>query len=221
MLSFLRLLFGVLFRCFRSRRQLLLENLALRQQVTVLKTKNKRPTLTVFHKLFWVMARNLWADWKSSLLVVTPETVVRWHKAGFRLYWRWISRRSESCGRKKIIRELRNLIFQMVQENPTWGAPRIHGELLKLGFAVSERTVLRWMRRAPRSHEPAQRWKTFLNNHREVIAAMDFFTVPTLSFGVLYCFFVIGHERRRILHFNVTRHPTSAWVVQQLRNAFP
>jgi len=108
----------------------------------------------------------------------------------------------------------------MVAENPAWGAPRIHGELLKLGFDVSERTVSRWVRRAPRNPESAQRWKTFLENHREVLAAMDFFTVPSLTFGVLYCFFVIAHDRRRILHFNVTRHPTSVWIAQQLREAF-
>ena len=101
------------------------------------------------------------------------------------------------------------------------GRSRIHGELLKLGFEVAERTVSRWMRRAPRDSEPARRWKVFLSNHREVIAAMDFFTVPTFTFGVLYCFFVIAHDRRRILHFNVTRYPTSFWVVQQLREAFP
>jgi putative transposase len=109
----------------------------------------------------------------------------------------------------------------MVAENSTWGAPRIHGELKMLGFDLSERTVLRWMRRAPRISEPARRWAAFLCNHREVTAAMDFFTVPTLTFGVLYCFFVIAHDRRRILHFNVTRHPTSAWVIQQLRETFP
>jgi putative transposase len=109
----------------------------------------------------------------------------------------------------------------MVAENPRWGAPRIHGELKMLGFDISERTVLRWMRKAPRNPEPAKQWKAFLNNHREVIAGMDFFTVPTVTFGVLYCFFVIAHNRRRILHFNVTGHPTSEWVAQQLREAFP
>jgi putative transposase len=109
----------------------------------------------------------------------------------------------------------------MVAENRTWGAPRIHGELLKLGLDVSERTVSRWVRKAPKSPEPAQRWKTFLENHREAIAAMDFFTVPSITFGVLYCFFVIAHDRRRILHCNVTRHPTSLWITQQLREAFP
>jgi transposase InsO family protein len=117
--------------------------------------------------------------------------------------------------------ELQQLIFRMVAENSTWGAPRVHGELKMLGFDISERTVLRWMRRAPRGSEPAKRWAAFLNNHREAIAAMDFFTVPTLTFGVLYCFFVIAHDRRRILHCNVTRHPTSEWVIQQLREAFP
>ena len=116
---------------------------------------------------------------------------------------------------------MRELIFRVVAENPTWGAPRIHGELKMLGFDISERTVLRWMRKAPRSPEPAKRWAAFLNNHREAIAAMDFFTVPTLTFGVLTCFFVIAHDRRRVLHFNVTRHPTSAWVSQQSRDAFP
>ncbi|MGB9464120.1 MAG: hypothetical protein WBR10_03335 [Candidatus Acidiferrum sp.] len=109
----------------------------------------------------------------------------------------------------------------MVAENPTWCAPRIHGELLMLGFEVSERTVSRWMRQAPRDSEPAKRWLSFLRNHREAIDAMDFFTVPTITFSVLYCFFIISHDRRRILHFNVTQHPTRTWIVQQLREAFP
>ncbi len=112
------------------------------------------------------------------------------------------------------------MIFRMVAENPTWGAPRIHGELLKLGFDVSERSVSRWIRRAPRDPHPVKRWLTFLRNHREAIAAVDFFTVPTLTFGVLYCFFVIGHDRRKILHFNVTRNPDALWIVQQLREAW-
>jgi transposase InsO family protein len=155
------------------------------------------------------------------LILAQPETVVRWHRAGFKLYWKWISRRRSCLGRKPASRELRELIFRMVAENPTWGAPRIHGELKMLGFDISERTVLHWMRKAPRSPEPANRWAAFLSNHREAIAAMDFFTVPTLTFGVLTCFFVIAHDRRRVLHFNVTRHPTSAWISQQLREAFP
>ena len=113
------------------------------------------------------------------------------------------------------------LIFQMVTENPSWGAPRIHGELLMLGFDVSERTISRWMKRVSTNPDPAKRWLAFLRNHKEAIAAMDFFTVPTVTFSVLHCFFIISHDRRRILHFNVTKHPTSLWIVQQLREAFP
>ena len=125
-----------------------------------------------------------------------------------------------SGGGEHVDKEVCDLIFRMVAENPTWGAPRIHGELLKLGFDVSERSVSRWIRRAPRDPDPVKRWLAFLGNHREAIAAMDFFTVPTLTFGVLYCFFVIGHDRRKILHFNVTRYPNARWVVQQLREAW-
>ena len=155
------------------------------------------------------------------MVLVQSETVVRWHRAGFKLYWTWLSRHWKHTGRRCVSRKLRELIYRMVAENPTWGAPRIHGELKMLGFDISERTVLRWMRKAPRNPEPAKRWAAFLNNHREAIAAMDFFTVPTLTFGVLYCFFVIAHDRRRILRCNVAKHPTSAWVVQQLRETFP
>ncbi len=141
----------------------------------------------------------------QTLIVVSPETVVRWHRSGFALYWRAISRARRMIGRKRISKEVRELIFRMVAENPTWGAPRIHGELSMLGFELSERTVSRWMRRALRNPQPAKRWLAFLKNHREAIAAMDFFTVPTVTFRLLYCFFVTSHERRRILHFNVTR----------------
>ena len=167
------------------------------------------------------MAHQFWSTWKEALIVITPETVVRWHRAGFRLYWRMISRVRKPTGRRRVSKEVQDLIFRMVAENPTWGAPRIHGELLMLGFDVSERTISRWMRRAPTDPEPAKRWLAFLRNHREAIAAMDFFTVPTITFGVLYCFFVISHDRRHILHVNVTKSPTAMWIVQQLREAFP
>jgi transposase InsO family protein len=175
----------------------------------------------VLDKLFWVAVRRFWSGWKQSLIVVSPETVVRWHRAGFRLYWRLISRARTQVGRRQTSKEIRELIFKLVAENPTWGAPRIHGELLMLGFALSERTISRWMKRAPRDPEPAHRWLSFLRNHREALAAMDFFAVPTITFRVLYWFFVISHDRRRILHFNVTKHPTSTWIMQQLREAFP
>jgi transposase InsO family protein len=204
-----------------SRRNLLLENLALRQQLTVLRTRHPQPRFKAADRLLWVLLSQLWPDWKQALVLIQPETVVRWHRAGFKLYWTWLSRHRQRAGRKCVSRELRELIFRMVAENPTWGAPRIHGELKMLGYDISERTVLRWMRKAPRNPEPARRWAAFLSNHRGAIAAMDFFTVPTLTFGVLYCFFVISHDRRRVLHCKVTRHPTSAWVSQQLRETFP
>jgi putative transposase len=221
MFNLLFLLFGALAGVFRSRGHLVLENLALRQQLTVLKRRRPRPILGLFDKLFWVVARRIWSGWKQNLIIVTPETVVRWHRAGFRLYWKMISKVRTQAGRKQTPKEVRELIFRMVAENQTWGAPRIHGELLMLGLDLSERTISRWMKRAPRNPEPAKRWMVFLRNHREAIAAMDFFTVPTMSFGVLYCFFVISHDRRRILHINVTRHPTSLWIIQHLREAFP
>ncbi len=221
MFRFIGLCFGTLVRLLHARRSLFLENLALRQQLAVLKRRRPRPRLDLLDKLFWVAVRRFWSEWRQALIVVTPETVVRWHRAGFRLYWRLISKVGRPTGRRQTSKEVRELIFRMVIENPTWGAPRIHGELLMLGFDVSERTISRWMKRAPREPEPAKRWLTFLRNHREAIAAMDFFTVPTITFSVLYCFFVISHDRRRILHFNVTKHPTSLWIVQQLREAFP
>jgi putative transposase len=215
------LLVDAILRLFHGRRRLLLENLALRQQIAALKRRRPMPRLAVFDKLFWILARRFWSGWNQALIVVTPETVVRWHRAGFRLYWKLISKVRRPIGRRQIPKEVRELIFRMVAENPTWGAPRIHGELLMLGFDISERTISRWMKRAPRDPEPAKRWLTLLRNHREAIAAMDFFTVPTLRFSVLYGFFVISHDRRQILHFNVTKHPTSLWIVQQLREAFP
>jgi hypothetical protein len=131
------------------------------------------------------------------------------------MYWRLISRVRKQVGRRPTPKEVRELISRIVAENPTWGARRIHGELLILGFDLSERTISRWMKRAPRDPDRAKRWLAFLRNHREAIAAMDFFTVPTITFGVLYCFFIISHDRRRILHVNVTKHPTSGWIIQQ------
>ena len=203
MFNTLSLGFGFFARFFRSRASLVLENLVLRQQLAVLKRRRPRHTLGIFDKLFWVVVSRFWSGWKQALVVVTPETVARWHRAGFRMYWKWISRVRAQAGRRQTPKEVRRLIFQMVRENPTWGAPRIHGELLMLGFDISERTISRWMKRAPRDPEPMKRWLAFLRNHREAIAAMDFFTVPTITFGVIYCFFVVAHDRRRILHFNV------------------
>src|SRR5271170_3325441 len=221
MIVSLRHLLGCILSSFRSREDLVLENLALRRQLLALHAQRPGRRLTALHKLFWVALRTLWSGWRRALVLVTPRTVVNWHRAGFRLYWTWISRFRRVGGRKRVSKEVRALIFRMVAENPTWGAPRIHGELLKLGFEVSERSVSRWIRRAPRDPDSVKRWLAFLRNHREAIAAMDFFTVPTLTFGVLYCFFVIGHDRRKILRRNVTRSPNALWIAQQLREAWP
>src|SRR6516225_3251368 len=145
MVRFVRLSFGMLVRLIFRRQSLLLENLALRQQLVMLKRRHPRPSLGLLDKLFWVIARRVWSGWKQALLVVSPETVVRWHRAGFRMYWRLISRVPRQVGRKQTPKEIRELIFQMVAENPTWGTPRIHGELRILGFDLSERTISPWM----------------------------------------------------------------------------
>src|SRR5580704_1239019 len=200
----IRHLLGWVVSAFRSREDLILENLALRQQLLARHAKRPRRRLTGLHKLFWVALRTFWSGWTKPLVLVTPRTVVRWHRAGFRLYWTWVSRARRVAGRRRVSKEVRALIIRTAAEDPTWGAPRIHGELLELGFDLSERTVSRWVRRVPKNPDSALRWLTFLRNHREEIAAMDFFTVPTLTFGVLDCFFIIGHDRRKILHFNVT-----------------
>jgi hypothetical protein len=217
-LSFILALLAAARVYFRSRTDTALEVLAL-QQVTVLKRRRPRPPLSRLDRLFWTVLRETWARWKDVLVIVQPDTVVGWHRAGFRLYWRWRSRPRE--GRPRIPDEIRVLIRRLAEENPDWGAPKIHGELQKLGFIVTERTVARYLRRIQRRGDPGKRWLAFLRNHREVIVAFDFFTVPTATFRVLYCLFVIEHGRRRILHFNVTRHPSAAWVVRQLREAFP
>ena len=205
---------------FRSRYNLALEILALRQQLGVLKRKRPHPRLRIQDRIFWTLLRRLWPAWSHVLVIVKPETVVAWHRAGFRLFWRLRSK-PKTRGRPKLDAEVRTLIRRMANENSTWGAPRIHGELLKLGFDISERTVSRYIRRLSPPEQARKLWATFLRNHREVITAMDFFTVPTLTFRILYCFFIIEHDRRKILHFNVTEHPTGAWMVQQLREAFP
>lgn len=188
------------------RTDLALENLALRQQVAVLKRTRSRANLSRMDRLFWTALRRVWSRWAEVLLIVRPETVVGWHRAGFRLYWRWRSQ-GPASGRTRITPEIRDRIHRMARENPSWGAPKIHGELLKLGFMVSERSVSRYLRAVERRGDPGKRWLAFLRNHREALFAMDFFTVPTVSFRVLYCFFVLEHARRRILHFHVTCAP--------------
>ncbi len=178
---------------FRSRHDLGLELAALRQQVGVLKRQNPRPKLSRWDRLFWMTLRRLWSRWARLLVIVKPETVVSWHRAGFRWYWRFLSRHRP--GRPKITSELQKLIRSMATENPTWGAPRIYGELLKLGLEISECTVSRYLDRSNHPRDSGKRWLTFLKHHREAMAAMDFFTVATATFQVLYCFFVISQDR--------------------------
>ena len=200
----------------KSRQALVLENLALRQQLAILKRSVGRPRLSPMDRLFWVLFSKCWPRWRELIYVVTPDTVVRWHRRGFRWYW---TRKSRCVGRPPIEPRVRKLITQMQLSNVGWGAPRIHGELLKLGIEVSQATVSRYMMR---HRKPlSQTWRAFLNNHAKDIAAIDFFTVPTATFRVLYVLLVLCHERRHIVHFNVTGHPTSVWIAQQLVEAFP
>jgi len=166
----------------------------------------------------WVCLSRLWRDWRSALAIVQPATVVAWHRAGFRLFWTWKVRRGRP-GRPVISREVRDLIRKMCRENPLWGAPRIHGELLKLGIDIGETSASKYIVRCRKP--PSQTSRTFLENHLTQMVSIDFFTVPTIRFQVLYVFLVLAHDRRRILHFNVTAHPTAEWTGQQLREAFP
>ncbi len=203
-----------------SRADLVIENLALRQQITALKPRRSRAPLDDADRGFWVALRSCWSGWASRLVIVKPATVVAWHRQRFRRHWTRLSHRTRRPGRPRVSAEIRQLICKMAVENG-WGAPRIHGELRKLVFVVSETTVSRYMPRKPPDPDQVQRWLTFLRNHKDAIAAMDLFTVPTVSLRVLYGFFVIEHGRRRILHFNATYNPSAAWVIQQLREAFP
>jgi len=192
----------------RPQRELAIENLALRQQLAILKRTTKRPRLTNADRAFWVALCGLWSDWQHALLLVKPETVIGWHRKGFKLFWTWKSR--TRGGRPRIDTEIQTLIRRMALENPTWGAPRIHGELLKLGFEVTEATVSRYMPR--RRKPPSQSWRAFLRNHTKELVSVDFFVVPTATFRILYVFVVLEHERRRIVHFNVTEGPSAQWT---------
>ncbi len=216
-----------LYFCHNSRRCSFLSRHSsphcLRSSVRVLRSNfqrsaRKRPNLTCRDRLLWVCLSRLWNDWRSALAIVRPETVIAWHRAGFRLFWTWKVRRGPP-GRPVIAREVRDLIRQMCRENPGWGAPRIHGELLKLGIDIGESSVSKYMVRCGKP--PSQTWRTFLDNHLQQLVSIDFFTVPTLRFQVLYVFLVLAHDRRRIVHCNVTAHPTAQWTGQQLREAFP
>ena len=209
---------AVLASPLKSKSLLAAENAVLRHQLTVLKRRLKgRARLTNSDRWFLVQVYRWFPSILTAVTIVRPETLVRWHRAGFRLYWRWKS--NSRGGRPPIENELRALIRQMSTENQLWGAPRIHGEMLKLGFSVAQSTVARYMvkRRGP----PSQGWKTFLRNHAPDIAAMDLLVVPTVGFKLLYGFVIVRLDRRNLVWINVTTNPTAEWVAQQMTEAFP
>lgn len=201
-----------------SRRDLMLENLALRQQLATFRAM-RRPVLDRSDRAFWVLLHRTWSGWADALAIVEPDTVVRWHRAGFRAFWFKLSRADR--GRPRTVRRIAALIRRMAAET-SWGATRIHGELLKLGLTVSERTVSRLLKRLPRPSSAGRpTWSTFLRNHRAGIAAMDLVTIPTATFRLLYALVIVRHGRREVVRCSVTNRPNAAWIVQQLREAFP
>ncbi|MBV9490869.1 MAG: hypothetical protein JO069_14290 [Verrucomicrobia bacterium] len=203
---------------FRSRATLQLEILALRHQIGVLQRSVKRPKITPVDRFLWAWLCEVWNGWRSSLFLVQPATVIGWQRKGFRLFWTAKIRQGQR-GRPAVPKDIRELIRTMSRENPLWGAPRIHSELRKLGLEVGETSVSKYMTR--RRKPPSQTWRTFLENHLQSLVSIDFFTVPTIRFQILYVFLVLAHDRRRILHFAVTAHPTAEWTAHQLREAFP
>jgi putative transposase len=201
-----------------AHRQVALENLALRHQLAVYKNTVARPKVRRSDRLFWVSLSRVWAGWRQALVFVSPNTVLRWQRRRFCEHWTQLSRRPTG-GRPQVHAEIKALIIRMAAANPLWGAPRIHAELLKLGINVCKRTVSRLMPK--RGIRPSQTWRTFLANHVRDLVSFDFFTVPTAGLRVLFVLVVLAHRRRRVVHFNVTEHPTARWAAQQIVDAFP
>lgn len=197
-----------------------MENIALRQQLSIYHHSNKRPKIRLRDRLFWILLSRYWKNWKDAVIIVKPETVIGWHRKGFKFFWTWKSRK-RGPGRPKISIEIRNLIKAMANENPTWGALRIHGELLTLGIKIDKTTVSNYLKRFRTGKPPSQTWRTFSENHMHNTVAIDFFTVPTATFRVLYVFIVLLHENRKIVHFNVTENPNAEWTAQQIVEACP
>jgi putative transposase len=202
----------------RGHRAVALENLALRQQLAALTRVRKRPQFRPTDRLFWIVFATTWREWRTAVMVVQPATVLRWHRQWLRRRWAERSKRTRP-GRPSTEATIRTLVDEMAAANPLWGAPRIHGELSKLGIEVSERTVSRLLQR--RGRPPSQKWRTFLANHAATLVSMDFFTVPTLTGRVLFVFVLLAHHRRRVVHLAITDHPTAAWTAQQVIEAFP
>ena len=218
MKAILEAVVGALFAALRPRAILFAENLVLRQQLAILRRATPRPRLRPIDRAFWVIVSRLWSRWAECLAIVQPGTVIAWHRRGFARWWAWKSR---PVGRPPLAPELVSLIEQMARENPFWSRRRIASELAKLGHAVDKDTVAKYLPKpAPRPHRPpSQTWKIFLRNHLAGTIAIDFLTVPTVTFNILYVFFVLSLERRRVLHVNVTAHPYAAWAAQQIVEA--
>src|SRR5881296_812288 len=214
LLRLLRLL--PLFCC--AHRHLAMENLALRHQLAVYKKTVARPKVCRSDRLFWVALSRVWAGWRQALVIVSRNTVLRWQRRRFCEHRTKLSARP-IAGRPPVNAEITALVTRMAAANPLWGAPRIHDELLKLGIDIAERTVSRLLpkRRSP----PSQTWRTFLTNHVRDLVSIDFFTVPTAHLRVLFVLVVLAHHRRRVLHFNVSAHPTATWTAQQIVDTFP
>ncbi len=214
----LKSLFILLLSSFKTNSQLRLELLFLTKQIEILQRNSPRLKIKETDKLIFSLVKTFLSNWKERIFIVKPNTLVKWHKNAFRLYWYRISRGKKN-GRPRVNKELICLIRQIANENPFWGAPRIHGELKKLGFDVSESTVQRYILRR-NSGSTDQKWKTFLKNHIKETVSIDFFTIPTINFKMVNVLVVLDHHRRKIIHFNVTMHPTTDWILQQLRNVF-
>ncbi|MCP4304269.1 MAG: transposase, partial [bacterium] len=218
MIQTLQLLLRHLASCLRSRAKLELENLVLRHQVEILRrSAPKRVRMGRADRFVFTLLLCVWPKIAQSIRIVHPKTLVRWHREGFRIYWRWKSRPRR--GRPKTTDELRALIRRMCSENPLWDAPRIHGELLKLGFEISQSTVSKYMPRRP--PDPDQSWKIFLQNRMGCTASIDFLVVPTVTFKILFVLLILSHERRRVAHFGITTNPSAEWTAQQITEAFP
>ncbi len=218
MVAFLILFLHVLIAPFKTQARLEAEIVLLRHQLSVLRQRvPSRPKLTVADRLLFVWVYRLFPSVLNAVTIIQPETVIRWHRTGFRLYWRWKSR--SQGGRPRIPGKIRRLIREMSLANRLWGAPRIHGELLKLGIEVAQSTVAKYMARSGRGR--SQTWKTFLHNHAAGIGAMDFLIVPTVGFKLLFVLVILRHERRRLISLRVTPHPTAEWIAHQITDAFP
>jgi putative transposase len=213
----LKSLLLLLRRSIKTRTQLILENIFLAKQLEIDQRTDPKLKIKKSDRLFFGLMMDLLSNWKERIFIVKPETVIKWHRSAFKFYWRWKSK--SKGGRPKVTREVINLIKQIANENPSWGAPRIHGELKKLGFNLSESTVQRYMSKKGKRNN-GQNWKTFLKNHSKDIISIDFLTVPTINFKLMYVLVIIEHHRRKLIHFNVTKNPTAEWTLQQIRNLF-